>query len=76
MQKQIKEVIEIVFPLVKGEINEDSGELTFSVEVDDKAQLEAYDDVLYSLEHFINQSGYSLMMQEDDDYFGARIWKQ
>jgi hypothetical protein len=69
----IKEVLETVFPVIKGEINEDGSELSFSVGVEDPKLLEEYYDKLYALEHYINVSGYGLMMQEDDDYFGGTL---
>ncbi len=71
--QELKELLELVFPVVKDEISEDNGSISFSVEVEDPDKLESYYSKLYALENFISYSGYSLYMQEDEEYFGAQM---
>ena len=65
------------FPMLKVEdVNQDDmGSVGWSMNIEDREELDMLYDKLYSLESYFNHHGYKLTMQDDPDYFGAVLKK-
>ncbi len=62
--------------LIEDNITTSSSEISWSILVEDKVKLEKLYDKLYALESYINYCGYSLLMQDDHEYFGGQLTKE